>query len=316
MRYYKIIAGDTTYESAPGGVFDPGALNVEFDITVTAQDIPSSEGGAFVRIWGIPLQTISQSNNLNTKPIQVFGGMSQGLPLANPAQQGLLTQGTIYPAFGNWIGTDMTLDMVIVPGFGTPTEVRAKNVVHNWPQGQPLSNAIKNALSTAFPTFKLNIQISDKLVQAFDDTGFYQTLEQYAGYVKQISQSILGTNKYPGVSIAASGTTINVTDGTQTASGQPKVIAFQDMIGQPTWLGLNNLSMKTVMRGDIKCFDMITLPQSLATINASSGSQLPNSKATSVFQGNFQVTGVRHVGNFRQPDAAAWVTIFNLLAQP
>jgi hypothetical protein len=34
-------------------------------------------------------------------------------------------------------------------------------------------------------------------------------------------------------------------------------------------------------------------------------SQFRNS---SVFQGNFQVTQVRHVGNYRQPDASAWAT--------
>ena len=32
---------------------------------------------------------------------------------------------------------------------------------------------------------------------------------------------------------------------------------------------------------------------------------------TSVFQGTFQLEMVRHVGNFRQPDAQSWITTFN-----
>src|ERR1700733_6962067 len=99
MRFYRIdIAGQTAFTSVfqhPtwGLVTDPGALNVEMDINQAPANEP--QGAAYVRVWGIPLATIAQSSNFNGKSIAVYGGMSSGLPLANPAQQGLLVQGLI-----------------------------------------------------------------------------------------------------------------------------------------------------------------------------------------------------------------------------
>ena len=306
MRYYKIVVGGQTYTSLVGGQSDPGALNVEFDIPVSTMSAPL--GSAFVRIWGVALQTLAQSNNLNNQSVMVYGGMSSGLPLANPAQQGLLVQGTAFPAFGNWEGTDMTLDIYVVAPFGSPTVPAAKNVIHNWQQGQPLSTAIRNTLATAFPDFTLNINISPSLVQSFTDTGFYQTLEQYGSYVRDISKSILGSKNYPGVLISSNGKTINVSDGTQSASG-PKQIQFQDLVGQPTWIGPNTINIKTVMRGDLKILDQVKLPPSLATTTAASA---PQFRTNSAFQGTFQINTIRHLGNFRQPDARSWVTVMDL----
>lgn len=306
MRFYRIEIGGTVYTSLVNGQTDPGALNVEFDIPVSTMSAPL--GSAFIRVWGVALQTLAQSNNLNNQQIKVFGGMAKGLPLANPAQQGLLVQGTIFPAFGNWEGTDMTLDMYVVAPFGAPSIPAAKNIVHNWQQGQPLANAIKSTLGVAFPGFKLNINISPNLVQSFTDTGFYQTLEQYGTYIRQISKSILGASEYPGVLISSNGETINVSDGTQASSG-PKQIQFQDMVGQPTWIAPNIINVKTVMRGDLKILDQVKLPPSLATTTAASA---PQFRSNSAFQGTFQVNTLRHLGNFRQPDARSWVTTMDL----
>ena len=135
MRYYKIVItdpssgnvitppgfdgllGGASYTSFVNGQSLPGAWNVELDIPVIGAATPQGSAGA--RIWGISRQEISQANDLNGKNISIFGGMQKGLPLANPAQSGLLVQGFIFQAFGNWIGTDMTLDFVINPGQAT-----------------------------------------------------------------------------------------------------------------------------------------------------------------------------------------------------
>ncbi len=85
----------------------PGALNIEWDIPVAPFATPM--GAAWVRVWGVSLAQISQSSDLNGMNIQVFGGMQKGLPLANPMQYGLLVQGQIFQAFGNWIDTNQTL---------------------------------------------------------------------------------------------------------------------------------------------------------------------------------------------------------------
>src|SRR5688572_13631719 len=128
MRYYDIeihgqssvgvAVGSTNaaskfrYTSHPGGTRsppDPGALQVELDVL----RLPYGQAAAqsWVKIWGIPLETVTQGNNLNFKNIMIKGGMGKGLPLANPKQAGPLVAGQIIQAFGNWVGTDMTLDL-------------------------------------------------------------------------------------------------------------------------------------------------------------------------------------------------------------
>jgi hypothetical protein len=47
------------------------------------------------------------------------------------------------------------------------------------------------------------------------------------------------------------------------------------------------------------------LPKAQVTTTAQS---YPAYRNNLVFQGSFLVTRVRHVGNFRDPDAASWVT--------
>jgi hypothetical protein len=331
LRYYSIVLGGTggsppanfpalsgggvsgaTWSSQINGQNDPGALDIELDVFSTSFAIPS--GNSFVRIWGIPLQQIAQASQLNKVLIDVYAGMAKGLPLANPAQQGLIAHGTIWPAFGNWIDTDMTLDLVLQAPFGNSnapdTPRQPAPIVHNWKQGQPLATAIKNTLATAFPNFTPQINILPNLVLNYSDTGFYRTIESYAGYIRDISQSIMGSAGYPGVHIFPSGKNLVVTDGTQSGNN-PKQILFQDLIGQPTWLGLNTVSVKTVMRGDILAGSKVTLPQTLAVTSAASASQF---KQSSAFQGSFFVQSVRHVGRFRQPDGHSWCSIFTCAA--
>ncbi len=303
MRYYRIeIEGGRVFTSFEGGKSLPGALNVELDIPVISYASPM--GAGIVRIWGISLEDIGQASDFNGKQIKVFGGMQKGLPLANPSQSGLLVQGYIFQAFGNWIGTDMTLDFIIQPGTGTLA--KPKNFSFNWKKGDKLDAAIKATLSTAFPDMKQDVQISDKLVLDYDAPGFYQTLTQFATYIEQASKSIVGGD-YPGVSILVNENTIIARDG--TGASNPKQIQFQDMIGQPTWIDPLSVQFKAVMRADLKVSDSVTFPPAVATSSASGNSPLVNAK--SVFQGTFQIKQVRHVGNFRQRDAASWVTVID-----
>lgn len=303
MRYYRIeVEGGRVFTSFEGGKSLPGALNVELDIPVVSYASPM--GAGIVRIWGISLEDIGQASDFNGKQIKVFGGMQKGLPLANPAQSGLLVQGYIFQAFGNWIGTDMTLDFIIQPGTGTVAS--PKNLSFNWTKGTKLAEAMKTTLSTAFPDMKQDIQISDKLVLDYDSPGYYQTLTQFATYIEQISRSIVGGD-YPGVSIMVNENTVIARDGTGPAN--PKKIEFQDMIGQPTWIDPLSVQFKAVMRADLKVSDPITFPPAVTTSSANGVSPLVNAK--SVFQGTFQIKQVRHVGNFRQRDAASWVTVID-----
>jgi hypothetical protein len=321
-----------TFSSIAGGINDPGALDIAFTIdSVASQSNAPSE--AHLQIWGIPISMVSQASQLTNKRIKIWGGYSNGLPLANEQvkNQGLLVDGMIFPAWGNWISNNTSFECVIVPlpsgggSVGGPTS--PKNIVHNMPAGTPLGTAIQNALSTAFPGSKINMAISSSLVLPAADWSFHQSLYQYMEYAKALSHSILGTpdKGYAGVTAHIQGDTINVTDGTQ--SGNTIHILYDDLVGQPTWIGLNEIQVTTVLRGDIGNTNgpvQITLPATLTTmtqenaLNASgeggSGGNLGLSGLSGnylTFQGTWQVKHLKHIGHFRDPQWNGWVTIIN-----
>jgi hypothetical protein len=327
IRYYKVVLtsasgsaisafpnsnGGATWCSQVNGGNDPGALDAELDIVQFAYHAPG--GGSFFRLYGVPLSQITQSANLNMAApnqtnIDIYVGMATGLPLANPAQQGLVVSGTVFPGFGNWIGTAQTIDLILAPiqsnSANTPI-----NIVHNQPAGMPMGTAVQNALTTAFPNVTPKINVSSNLVFPNAQTGIFGTLAQYAGWVKEASKSILG-GTYSGIFIGQNGKNIVGFDNQSLGSSSTKTVAFNDLIGQPTWYGLNQIFMKTVMRGDIGLGDTVMLPNTIATVQAQSA---PQFRQNSGFQGKFFVQKVRHMGRFRQPTGEAWVSVFDLVS--
>lgn len=310
MRYYRIELADPisgvvkkVFTTFVNGRTDLGALLVELDIPVTSFAVPF--GNAFVRVWGVALTDINQSANFNGYAMKVFGGMQKGLPLANPAQSGLLASGNILQAFGNWVGTDQSLDLIMTSSTGSPES--QKNLVLNWRKGTTLASAIANTLKTAFPDYAQTININPKLVLNYDAPGYFGSLTQFSQFVKSASQSILGES-YPGVSITFKDKAIVVYDGSSPTA--PKPIAFVDLIGQPTWINPGQIQVKTPMRADLNVSDYVKLPPgTLVTTTAASLSQY---RQSSQFQGTYQIDSVRHVGNSRQPGAASWVSNFDM----
>lgn len=330
MRYYSIIISNddgtlikpswapsdarASYTSFVNGKTIPSALNVELDVFVAPFATPA--GGSIVRIWGVTLQEIGQSSDLLDKNIQVYGGMKKGLPLANPSESGLLFQGTIFQAFGNWIGTEMTLDLIVIAGNdgGTGTADDPKNIYMLWKKGTKLADAVKQTMSTSFPKFACTIDISDDLVTAHDEVGIYGSLTSFATYLKHKSSDLVGGIRpngkaYPGVDVRLSEDEFFVFDG--TTQQEPTSIDFQDLIGQPTWIDSPLIQFKTVMRADLTVGDWVKLPQTQITTTSAA-----QPRYKSAFQGVFLINQVRHVGNFRQPDPASWVTVFDAAPPP
>ena len=217
------------------------------------------------------------------------------------------SKGYIFQAFGNWIDTDQTLDLVIMPGAaatssnpgGIGTLAAPRNLVLNWKANQSFSDAIKSTLSTAFPGSTVTVNVNSNIVRPNDEVAFFPTLEQFSQYVRQTSFDIVKTAGYAGVTIVPSAGAFNVFDGSQAQQGAQKQIAFEDLIGQPTWIEAPNISIKTVMRADLSVGDSISLPQTVTTNSQASLSSQVNQQVA--FQGGFQIVSARHVGNFRQP---------------
>lgn len=308
----KGLTTGASYTSLLNGQSLAGALNVEFDLPIYTYAQPG--GNSFIEISGISVQEISQANNLNGFNISVYGGMQAGLPLATAdfkqGQYGLLLQGSIFQAYGNWIGTEQTLDLNLLPPTGTIDA--PVNIVFNWIQGTSLSTAIQQSLTTAFPNFTAPIiNISPKLVLPQSQQGYHGTLTQFAQYLKAMTKGVLG-GSYRGVDIVVQGGKIIVDDGTVTRA--QKKINFYDLIGQPTWLDDATIQFKCPMRADINPFDDISFPVTQVTTGFNAPSPFTNQ--TTTFQGTFTVLEVRHVGNFRQASADSWCTVINCVTTP
>jgi hypothetical protein len=418
MRYYAIRFGganSSVFPIVPGcdvpgaqfatvayGQNDPGALRCEMYIEQAFAHNPNIN--SFVRLWGVSVEQISQSSNLNGQTIDVFGGMYPGLPLANKQSvyRGRLVSGTIQAAFGNWQGTDISLDILLSGGTnnkptgndqGTPNlgggisqgalpssssrlssrrtqrysafksstfpfsvrsspipldilgdvasvasgnlsgisnvlsdiaqtfggggwNVTPANLIHNLLPNMPLSSAIQQALSTAFPGSNVNINISSALKLAYQDSGFYQSAQQAFGYWKNLSHSILGSSGYGGVVAWADGKNINVLDFSTQGVNKVIDLDYFDLIGQPTWLDLVTISIKMVMRSDINPGDTVTLPSNTpVTISVPTDTVFTNTQGgflqslTLGFTGSFSVQTVLHVGDSRHPDGGQWCTV-------
>lgn len=322
MRYYRVDVSNaksgapvylTGFNNTPltsltqTGTFNPSALNVELDIYQTPYHVAAP--GSYFRVWGPALEDIASATNFNGLDIKIALGMSAGLPLANPAQAQRVITGTIYQSFGNWIGKDMTLEWQLASPAGTAKA--PKPFILNWAAGTPLSQALAATFKSALPDAKQLIQISPKLTYNHFETGFYSTLAQFAEVIFGMSRDIISDPTYPGVAISYDGVQISAIDGTVKPTA--KVIAFQDLIGQPTWLASNLISIKFVMRGDLDIGNIIQLPQTLITNNAAA---LTRFRDKSTFTGNYTINNLRHVGNFRQADASSWCTIAEAYPTP
>ncbi|HDL6731503.1 TPA: hypothetical protein RXV48_001654 [Yersinia enterocolitica] len=331
MRFYDIQIYDQKgalfrqYSSLKNGVFNPGAHMVEFDIQRFGESTPKGE--SHITIWGVSPQEMQQAQqNMFGMTIKMFAGMSKGLPLSNPSQKGLVLEGSILQAFGNWQGTELRLDLIVVSGPVSSTNMKPMaplNLTFPWNTGQQMSTALAQCFQTLGGGYSHNINISSRLILPFSRPMFCGALEQLAKDLKIFSKTIIKDPDYTGVEIAiVNGKEIRVWDNDYNnhsdktslksatyRNGHPTKIEFTDLIGQPTWIRFGTVSVPCVMRADIQVGDHILMTKnSRPMIQASSYSNYRNESA---FTGEFIVQSVRLVGNNRQPDGSSWVTIID-----
>lgn len=304
------------------GSTNPAALNVEFDVV----QYPGHQGGgdtaSYIRIWGLSLAELSYAFNLNGQVITLRGGMAKGYPLANPAQQGVLVKGQILQAFGNWVGTDMTLDINVMALIGngasqqTDQPTTKGNFSFTWTKGEPLATMIARTLSAAMPDAPQQINISNQRIAPQDQVGVYQNFSEFALAVVSMTEHTLNPTD-AGVWMTNNGT-IKVYEGSPSdVAGPIKQINFQDLLGQVTWSSPRQITAKLVLRGDLDINDTIMFPSSLIVTTTAGarpgtgGTQLganPSNSLTFGGQAKFKIQQIQHWGNFRQPDAMSWNT--------
>ena len=313
MRYYDLTItpeGSTTpfrrWTSHPNGVFDPGALNIGFDMPVLPYGTPA--GGQSFSIEGISLEDLNQAQQFAGMTLKLSAGMkAPGLPLINPSQAGEILTGYIFQSFGNWEGTEMTLDFVLYPSIYT--DKNPGNFTLIWPQGEKLSDALLHCLQVPYPNIPISINISADYVNSYDIHHIGATLEDLASFVGDFTDKAFQNR----VEIAIQRGKITAYD--QTYTPNPVQLNFTDFVGQPTWIEPNIIQIKTVLRADLSLGDIVKMPEGLQNapgVITTTGASLPSSiKYKSTFSNTFTITEVRQIGNFRSSDSANWVTVIN-----
>lgn len=319
----SLYTAQTAGTSALVGQVNPNALNLEFDLPVTQMHEP--QGGAWIRLWGIGIRAVGQASNLNAvngvlKAFVLKAGMSKGLPLANPQQAGIIAQGQVLQAFGNWEGTNQTLDLIVQAGPLPPAE--GAGISFNWLQGVPVADAIAATISQAMPGYTANINVSQNLIAPKNLPAWHPGFTSWAEWLKEYTKSLGGQQfgaQYPGVQIAiGANNTVNVYDGQGPTAQTPFTLAFQDLIGQPVWVSPNEVTFPTVTRADLDIQDQIKFPAGILPPFAltSPGAAYPNTPAASSisFQGSFQINEIHHYGNYRDANASSWNSTFKVIA--
>ena len=318
MRYYDIAltaqgqsAPAFHWTSHPNGQRDPGALDIEFDMLVLPAATPS--GAQTLSIHGPNFQDLQQATKFAGVNLTMRAGMQAGLPLANPAQAGVILEGQVFQSYGNWQGTEMSLDLVILPSYYT--DDRPGNFVFQWNEGQSLQAALKATLSIVYPNYPIVFHMGKDIISQATQIHVASTLEDLSQYLVEHTSDAPYNN---GVNITIQAGQLIVIDSTYNPSPIP--LAFTDMIGQPTWIDQKTMQVKTVLRADVQVGSVITMPkgmQSSPGLVLTTGSSLPSSlKYQTAFQNNFTVIELRHIGSFRSSDASSWCTIFNCVPAP
>lgn len=315
MRYYEITLSEPTpdgkqgrvvkkWQSHPSGKYDPGAQNIIFD--VLTMPFGTFAGNSTITIEGISLSDLRQATQFTGLQFVMKAGMAKGLPLANPKQAGLIATGTVWQSWANWQGTEMALDLVI-----TPTEIyidEPGNLVINWQKGTPIKTALENSIKTAYPKASIDIKIDPSFVLDFDCVGSYASIIDLMPILEMAATQV-GRNIY---SVYQGGKILFYDD---TYKPSPISIEFIDLIGQPSWIGVNTMQLSTVLRADVFIGAQIKMPKGYAStpgLVVSAAAAFPSSnKYESAFKGTFQVIESRAAGNFRSSDGQAWMSIFN-----
>ena len=303
MRAYQITVTDPkTNNVIQQWTSSPTGLNVELDFF----SFGTAQGGmSTLTIEGVSLQDLQQAPKYYLMNVDVTAGFTAGFPLAKPAQYGTIWQGFINQSFGNWIGTEMTLDFVM----GNYAE-RLGHFIFNWKAGSSFQDAMQTMLSIAFPQYEVVFNIAANYALSHDVMHAVAGFTNMGRFIHSITRSI----KKPGVSMSVTNQTVLVYDNSNPPP--PKQIAFNELIGQPTWVERNTMQFVTPMRADIQVGTTIQMPQGIGapgTVTTTGAPSLGGGplKYQPTFQGTFSVVSVRYVGNFRDPAGSSWATVFN-----
>jgi len=357
MRYYKITFSSsgtteltnvvpfefTSHLPSPFAsgqlIFNPGALDVEFDITVGY--VHNLQVSTHLRIYNPTLEMLQNASAYQGLNVTIEAGFKHGMPLANnlETKSGQIAFGAVQNCFGNWMGTELALDFIIIasPLLGNPDSAlpvsnsvnSPRNYLFQWYPKQTLADAIKGALAC----YGIDVVGSIKNIVNPNQNTFTHSVsgfQAFADFINEQSSNWVNpstkektsvqTEFYSGVflSFGKNAKQIIMSDNSFYPPAIP--LQYEDFVGQPTFntkqIAYNDKRNILVpaqvvsvhpMRADIGLITSVKYPAKLSNqLNGSSafasGKQLVRGLDT------MAVTEVRHTGRFRDIGPQGWVT--------
>lgn len=311
MRYYKLtIDGKTLCQQS---LTNPTGLNVQFNIqTYDRGRTANSE----ITVYNPPLWMFGEYMKLYDKKIQLFAGVAN-TPLTQiigmtPPKQDLITTGYIGSVLPQINEADQQMTFVITQEpMKNRTDARGDTVGYQFrlsAQADAIT-AIKVALNKIAPEMPVKSVVSGspKIPAPCQATVFTPA---------DIS-SLIATW---GLTLQCSSDGYVINDLWNPAFGKLVILKKQDLLCQPSPLGVSSMAITTYLRGDIQLGDRIEMPSDVfvgvsnlsGVITDSSGiDAFLNSRQKNLytmFSGRWRVNAIWHVGDLRNTDPQSWST--------
>lgn len=354
MRYYKLEFIDpktnaspaslppiySTFESHPNNLYNPACPEISFDCLITQGNV--AQNPFHITLHNVPKEMLGKARDFNSLNVNLYAGFKSGLPLANPDQAGLIVSGTVQGCFGNWAGTNLTMDFLVNPlqYSGSPYlnlsaqvySTTAQPYTFKWDPnaGNTFIQALTQFFSNNFgytcqgtldannewnlnqmPPFKIIFTTFDRFCKELQTVTQSQNAPNKEAPDNKANKSLVGNfQPYFGVLLSMSMTsgTIYAWDGTAPATSELS-LKVQEFIGQPTWISASGVIQSMhPMRSDIHVTQSIAYPKNISIIVPA---QFTTASQYAYFNGEnleLYVQKVRHVGRYRDPNPNAWVT--------
>jgi len=349
MRYYRItFTGYSNsnraqnipyiYQSHVNDVFNPGALDISFDLTNGYMHM--LQNAFHLRIYNPDWNTFQHADSYQGLDITIEAGFKKGLPLANTlsTKAGLIAYGTVQNCFGNWIGTEIALDFIINPSpvLGNPDNTLSINNNVNSPRDMtflwPPNQDLKSALATFLKPLKFTLtgdiknivnttrSVKDHKVTSFQDLSDYingMSIDMVDPATKNSYQT------YSGVLMSFTQNPNEIFISDSVAPKAPVYLLNSDFVGQPTFntkyiqyddardnLTIGEVQSTHPLRNDLTLQNSVIFPPDIKS-TAIPGQGFIQGKQLIRGLNEMAITQVRHVGRFRDMGPQGWVTHIN-----
>ncbi len=322
MRKYQIIIdnpdnGKVLFNFGSFNVNDPTKLNpeapnIQFNIQQFQAKLTTNNS---ITLFNIHPYYFSMNQFLYGMRVRLYAGMEitpMTAKLKYGGTYGMITDGYITAAIPEWNGKDTQLTIIIQPY--NPS--KKKPYVFDVKIGDAMVPKIIEAYSAIAGTI-INFDTGN---ESFVSTTEYDAIVRSMSDIdklitEQHEYNLMQTQSGYKLSPAASLTNI-------TISSTSQIIALQegDFIFQPSLVNLAEVAITLMMRSDIRIGDVVTIPQDIwvglsaldVVRNADSLIEMFKGKTLfSMFSGSFKINKVWQIGDARNIDPQAWVTIVN-----